>query len=997
MFHLHFISIGKRISLGILLILLITIGTGSASAGSLRHGAEQGIFNHPGLQAVSSSLVLPTSSGSPLLGDAPDHCGIIGEDQSYESLENAKLWKDNSGLYHLQVKIQYHGSGDYSGLFLNAWMDWHADGQWSDMVVDTYITASSNWVKTTLETTFTQPVGIGVASATWLRVMISEDDWENPCQDFHFYGDHMDLPIVISSSAPVIGDITVRGLGSLNQRPTTGFPVELSSEFTLPPGWSIKNCFWFGMWDPGYGNTSDHCRYQYNAIAGDGPDYKTYGPKTAGLKVVFSYAGVDISATRKVSYNVFFRRDGDDDGDGIPNWFEYWKDDGAVPELSTTTTPIEYKNLGTTSVRGEYNQYFDKIYLGPLAARFFDFGTIAKTSYCPGFTFTQSDGIDSIAMEIAHEARHKWSIYTQWDLDPSAGGWEGLLDSDYHIPTPYYWDYLPDDYETGLAKYKVDSCDLEHNKEPVYAYYGDNEWESMTYADGKKGVPANDWANPGKLAGGLLASMEKSASAQSAGTTQTLSGPPSTGILPLNPTLLYQEMAVLTGSYASSVLDTDGNGLSNSLKLNVGVNVLKAERYSITAWLQQSGSATPIAWATTAADLAVGTQTVDLFFDGVVLRNAGLNGPYQVSRLEMAIGDSELVADAVDNPHITGSYTASSFDVPQVVFNSFSVTGITGGGGLYDLLRIHLNVCAKTAATYTFSGELYGTNILAMAAKTQALPQGASQTVDLDFSGQSIYGNRQDGPYTLKIHVQDAAGNLINFTTGAATSAYTYDQFQHGGTTFDPASYSDLGVDTDTPSNGKYDFLQVTLDVNADQAGNAILSANLVDSHGGFISNITKDVKLNAGVNHLSLDFSGGDIYNHAVDGPYHVTGLTILNIDNEEFDQHPYAYTTALYNYNDFEAPLFTVTGQVTTTGGAGLAGVALSIGSFSAVSNGTGDFEITDVPAGEYSLRAVKSGFHFSPTTYSLEVVDSGILGLNFTASVGDLSYLYLPLTIR
>jgi hypothetical protein len=949
--------------------------------------------------AALVSLAVPAPAASLPLDGAPDHCEITGRDSRYERIESANVWRDATGLYHLKVVIV---GLDYPTLFLNAWMDWPNDGQWSDMVVDTNVNANAGWGRINYETTFKKPAGITVAPATWLRVMITEDDWEYPCMDFHFYGDYIDVPVTNLTDTAVIGDITVKGIGSVLQKPTTGYLVELEANITLPPGWTIKKCIWTGDLFPGFGNPGDKCRRQYFASTGPGPALSTYGPKSAWLTVVVSYGGVATLLKKAVLYAVYFKKNGDDDGNGIPNWFEYWKDDGAVPELTSSATTIEYKDLGRVSTRGAYNHSENKIYLGPLASTLFNFGTVASTLGCPGFIFTSSNGIDSVAVEIAHEARHKWSIYTQWETETSAGGWKDLADSDYsYWPFNYsYWDKLPDDYEFGpdrTSAYTVDSCDLEHKKEAVYKYYGDNEWESITYADGKTGVPGNDWANPGQQAGFLVPLMGVESDLQ-AGLLEILSGPPSTGISPTNPTNLLTDVATLTGNYTSEGVDTDGNGLFNSLKLSVGMNVIEARRYSITAWLTQDSSATPIAWATTTTDLEAGSQTVDLYFDGIVLRNAGLDGPYKVSRLEMYLGDSGWVADAADNPHTTSALAALSFDVPQVAFNSFSDTGVAGTGGLYDLLRVSVNVDVKSAATYTLTGELYGTNVLAVASTTRSLPQGASQMVNLDFNGQSIYGNRQDGPYALKVRVEDDSGNLVNFNDAAATSAYTYGQFQHSGTTFDAASYSDQGVDTNNPSNGKYDFLQVKLDVNADQAGIYILNANLSDSQEVVFSSIRKDVKLSTGVNHLSLDFSGSDIVNHAVDGVYQVTALTLASVNSEAVDQHPYAHTTASYNYNDFEAPLFTVSGQVTGSGGAGLAGVTVSDGTRSDDTDSEGNFTIIGMPAGSYTLTAAKSGYSFLPATYPLEVVDSSIIGLNFTASVGVIPYrIYLPLVIR
>jgi hypothetical protein len=194
--------------------------------------------------------------------------------------------------------------------------------------------------------------------------------------------------------------------------------------------------------------------------------------------------------------------------------------------------------------------------------------------------------------------------------------------------------------------------------------------------------------------------------------------------------------------------------------------------------------------------------------------------------------------------------------------------------------------------------------------KTTSLSTGI-QTVDLDFDGQSIFQHRQNGPYHLRrLRVEDMSGNRMAFIYDAyTTSAYAYSQFQHSGTTVDGTSYSDQGLDVD--SDGDYDYLRVEFQIDADQEGVYLLLADLNDSEGSLIASTIREMSLVVGSNPVVLDFPGGAIYEHGVDGPYQVAAVALLDQDGTGVDYQQVAHTTQAYSYTDFSLPLVSLTGD--------------------------------------------------------------------------------------
>jgi uncharacterized repeat protein (TIGR02543 family) len=80
---------------------------------------------------------------------------------------------------------------------------------------------------------------------------------------------------------------------------------------------------------------------------------------------------------------------------------------------------------------------------------------------------------------------------------------------------------------------------------------------------------------------------------------------------------------------------------------------------------------------------------------------------------------------------------------------------------------------------------------------------------------------------------------------------------------------------------------------------------------------------------------------------------------------------------------PTYTVTGVV-AVGGSGLAGVTVTDGTRTVLTDGTGTYTLTGVPAGTYVLTPTLTGYTFTPASTSITVSGSMTVGQTFTGSL-------------
>ncbi|MCE7983042.1 MAG: hypothetical protein DYG89_17800 [Caldilinea sp. CFX5] len=837
---------------------------------------------------------------------APGYCPSSGGSSEFERITAAILTPNGDGTMKLQVNVfianpekcvagQECPSYDPSPEHVNAWIDWNGDKKWDaaervmDKTLTGYLAINYNGTMTGISQ-FTMPATF--TETTWLRANVGYlHDPNDACEVSWQWGNVLDQPLVLRP--PKIKAIKVTGSKDVNH-PMTTYDVKLEAVVETPSDFVVTNVSWSGDLKPGDGNP-----YTYK------PDQGTHGKKQ--IKATVTYQNKSSGLTGQISqayeFTLFFEKKGDANGDGKPNWFDYWGRDGAVPGL--TDPKVTYDATKGTGSYGAWSPTSDRVELGPAAAETHYPGGLA----IDGTIYGNVRGIDSVAEVIAHELRHRTTIKVNW---APGGIWVGKADADFQVPTNAYYDKLPNEYEDafGTDKAKTDSKDLAHKKSAVYKYYGDNEFDAIVAGHNQKGVAAQDWANPGKQSNPAFVAAAAAQVAQAS----AVSGLVTTYSQYQTPAVVWPELAQLSGAYTDAGVDADNHGQFEALRITVGVNVTAPATYQLVGWLQ-GGAGANLAWAYASATLSAGAHQMQLAFDGKLLRLQGENGPYKLAHVELRTGDEGDVADFADNAYTTAAYSMTSFVAPAVTYNSaYADSGVdSNNNGRFDTLKFDVGVQVNRAGSYTLVGWLYAADGSAIpgAVATTAFTTSGAQT--LHFDGKSIRWQRKNGPYTLRyLEVRDSNQERVAFLTQAytTTTAYAATQFEPGGgAELVAGAYTDQGIDLNR--DGLYDLLRVTSTISATTPGLYHLSASLNDQAGQLITDITKDVDLHTGVNPtITLDFAGGLIRQHGIDGPYQVTQVR-LTTAGEVIDQQSLAATTQPYTATAFAFPLVTLAGD--------------------------------------------------------------------------------------
>jgi hypothetical protein len=84
-----------------------------------------------------------------------------------------------------------------------------------------------------------------------------------------------------------------------------------------------------------------------------------------------------------------------------------------------------------------------------------------------------------------------------------------------------------------------------------------------------------------------------------------------------------------------------------------------------------------------------------------------------------------------------------------------------------------------------------------------------------------------------------------------------------------------------------------------------------------------------------------------------------------------------------------YSISGQVTTSTGVGISGVTISTGSTSTTTDTNGNYALSNLAAGSYTLTPSRSGYTFSPTSRSVSITSANVTGQNFTGTATVTTY--------
>jgi len=682
----------------------------------------------------------------------------------------------------------------------------------------------------------------------------------------------------------------ITGISISPDYPTTKKAVTFEAQIAPKAGYEVTGYHWI-IYNAATGATEwaeDSNKNPTTYMPGAGK----YGNRKISCTIMYhetetGQIGFDVFSK---PFKVFFDKGtdpnwADDDHNGIPNWFEYWKRD-------RTITGIENFAYITEPEAGEYNTTSDRLYLGPEAPTTwpaFTLNTPRGAEHFGGLA-----GINNSAASVLHESNHKWVTH-QW---MPGGQFEGRTDSDRGWSRGDEDDGLPDSYEDDVSltwNNTTDTYNMSGILASGYRTYGDQKYMCYRAEAGYWAAISSgkDWSNPGlqtSVAGARAAAMGVPSPAG------ILSGPladtSGSGILTVN-------------EYSDFVTDSNGNMLNDTLTVTTNVTVPRTGTYAIAGTLSDSDGGF-ITRAVSEYELGVGSSEVSLDFSGTDIFHHGVDGPYNVSIRVYEVSRESFVIDDRPDDWQTAAYPYTSFEGAQVYFSgSYSDEGTdTDGDGAYEYLDVTVGVYDSFWSPYQVEGYLdIGNGSTLVYATSPGISSNGETQVTLQFDGRQIAMSGQDGPYNLtSLTMLDYSGNELQFIPHAAdTAVYQYTDFLPAGKRITGPLY-DEPVDAD--SNGVNEQLAVIVGVSVTEPGTYMMTGLLSDSDGLAIARTGNLTTLPAGDQTVPLLFNGADIYHHAVSGTYNLSSVVLSRSGGNLPVSWAGTYATQEYDYLTFDQP---------------------------------------------------------------------------------------------
>ncbi len=189
--------------------------------------------------------------------------------------------------------------------------------------------------------------------------------------------------------------------------------------------------------------------------------------------------------------------------------------------------------------------------------------------------------------------------------------------------------------------------------------------------------------------------------------------------------------AILPGTYSDAGVDTDGDGKYDQLVITVNIQVEPVEAgqaFRLEGWLvDEHGSL--ISWAITDPQvLSDGVHALSLAFDGRIINEHGVDGPYTLVALKILPGD---IYDVQDEVHV--AYTTSAYDYDH---DDFEGPGVLPIASVFDdHMENGLGQWTAESPPWNLNDMVWYSYTHAWEADASGSQSGSLTTVPLDLSG----------------------------------------------------------------------------------------------------------------------------------------------------------------------------------------------------------------------------------------------------------------------
>lgn len=240
--------------------------------------------------------------------------------------------------------------------------------------------------------------------------------------------------------------------------------------------------------------------------------------------------------------------------------------------------------------------------------------------------------------------------------------------------------------------------------------------------------------------------------------------------------------ASLGDSLQARGIDLNANGALDQIALDAPASILQPGNYRLFVHLGTTNGKKAVASGDRV--LAAGAQTATALVATQDLVAQGLGkGPYSIDLVELMYLDNgnAIPADRKVNLGQIANFQFSAFERPALALTGVSSDrGVdTNGNGLFEQLRVQVQIDALAAGSVQFSGRLtdiFGSQ-LDLYAGAASLVAGLN-TIEFVFSGNKIGGAGVSGPYAVDSLLMFGGGRSLSSSAPVArTQAYAYTQF----------------------------------------------------------------------------------------------------------------------------------------------------------------------------------------------------------------------------
>jgi hypothetical protein len=241
-----------------------------------------------------------------------------------------------------------------------------------------------------------------------------------------------------------------------------------------------------------------------------------------------------------------------------------------------------------------------------------------------------------------------------------------------------------------------------------------------------------------------------------------------------------QSIIELLGVNSDSGIDSDSNGLYDSLQVNISLNVSARGNYTVYSILTKDGNL--ISDSEVEAALSEGVQYLNLEFDAEEIVGNEENGPFTLSLVEIYDNNSVFITSSVPG-YSTASYSLTSFDRKTSYFTGTYSEEVhdTNSNNLYESLEITAETNVQEEGEYLVEVSLSSPgNEFVVSGSTYSYLSSGIQNISIVIPGVDIYNRSINGSYIIDFIKLTKNGTVHDYRENPFnTSAYNYTQFEH--------------------------------------------------------------------------------------------------------------------------------------------------------------------------------------------------------------------------